>query len=222
MLSRPRAVDPSVATDGRRRLFRLLQYALAAVAAGIVLIVVVWPELGSNQIQIAGGSNAPLPPSAAEPAAGVASAPGRDTALNAVFDGVDRYGRPFQVTSPRAETSDAESSRLDLAEPVGEMTLSDGRRVHLTADKGLYDPGTRIVDLWGNVVFIDENGYRVETSEARVFLDDASITGPKPVVGSASFGDIDGTGFRLTDAGQRVFVNGPARMRITQTAPTIR
>lgn len=213
---------PVAAPHRRRRLIRLVQAGLITLALVLVAVVVLWPEFASNRgrMQVAGPSE---PPSAAigDAARPNAADPGRDTAYNAVFDGVDRYGRPFRVTSPRAETTDAEQSTLDLAEPVGDMTLSDGRQVHLTADRGLYDPATRIVDLWGNVVFIDENGYRVETSEARVFLDDASITGPKPVVGSASFGDIDGTGFRLTDAGERVFVNGPARMRITQTAPRI-
>jgi hypothetical protein len=224
MQSQPPVVGLAPSPDGRRRIVRLIRYGLAATALIIVLLVLLWPEIRSNQARMQiSGQPAEVPGAPGSPVGGLApvAGPGRDTAFNAVFDGVDRYGRPFRVTSPRAETAEAKDSTLDLAQPVADMTLSDGRRVRVTADKGLYDPNSRTVDLWGNVVFVDETGYRAETSEARVFLDDASITGPKPVVGSASFGEIDGSAFRLTDAGAKVFVHGPATMRITQTAPRI-
>ena len=196
MATRPSQVTRrSPAAPGRRgHRAKTLRWALAAIAIGLVAFTLLWPELGPEEgrLQLATGrideqivSN-------------------KDTAIDATFKGIDKYGRPFQVTSPHTESSDPERGILSLAMPVADMTLSSGRRVHLTADRGVYDPNAKTVDLWDNVVFIDENGYRVETSEAKVELNEATVSGPNAVTGTASFGEVDGVGFRMTGGGDRV------------------
>lgn len=198
--------------EGFRAHRRLLRWGLLGAAVLVVLVIIVWPELkpGTARIQV---SSAPVRENVPTD---------RDTAVDAKFNGTDRYGRPFIITAPQAENSGASDGGLRLTQPVSDMTLADGRKVHLTADRGIYNPDTRIVDLYGNVVFIDDNGYRVETSAATIKLDEALITGAEPVTGYASFGQVDGVGFRIVDSGASVFVDGPARMRITSAQPQLR
>jgi hypothetical protein len=196
----------------RRRRARALRWILAGFASTLVAFTLLWPELGREEgrLKLAGGGVDETVVS------------DKDTAIDATYKGIDKYGRPFQVVSPHTESADPERGTLDLAMPVADMTMSDGRRVHLTADRGVYDPNTKTIDLWDNVVFIDENGYRVETSEAKVELNEATVSGPKPVTGTAAFGEVDGIGFRLVDGGDRVFVYGPATMHITSATPLVR
>lgn len=198
---------------GFRTYRRAVRWALFGVAVLSILAIVIWPELkpSTTRIQIANvtTSDTSIPSD-------------RDTAVDAKFNGSDRYGRPFTITAPHAENTGNNDGGLNLTSPVSDMTLADGRKVHLTADRGIYNPNTRIVDLYGNVVFIDDNGYRVESPTATIHLDEALITGSDPVTGYASFGQVDGVGFRVVDSGEHVFVNGPARMRITSAQPKVR
>lgn len=201
------------AYGGFRTYRRVLRWALFGVAVLTILLIVIWPELqpSTARIQISNVANTDT-----------AIPSDRDTAVDAKFNGTDRYGRPFTITAPQAESAGDNQDGLNLTSPVSDLTLADGRKVHLTADRGLYNPNTKIVDLDGHVVFIDDNGYRVETSTATIHLDQALITGADPVTGYASFGKVDGVGFRVVDSGESVFVNGPARMRITSAQPKVR
>ena len=203
---------PAASSRRRRRYAKPLRWVLAAAAIALVAFTVLWPELGPEEgrLKIATGRVDETIVSS------------KDTAIDSTFRGVDKYGRPFQVVSPHTETADPERGTLDLAMPVADMTLTDGRRLHVTADRGIYDPHVKTVDLWDNVVFIDETGYRVETSEATVELNEATVSGPKAVTGTASFGEVDGIGFRVVDGGERVFVYGPATMHITSATPVVK
>jgi LPS export ABC transporter protein LptC len=195
----------------RGNLHRPLRYVLLALALVAVVAIVLWPELGAGpgRVQV---TTAPVDQQITTD---------KDTALDARFTGIDRYGRPFVVTSPRAESADPEKGILNLVEPKSAMTLEDGRQVRLTADRGIYNPTSKVVDLFGNVVFIDDKGYRVETSEASIMLNEATVTSPQASLGTAPFGRVDGTGFVMTGGGDHVLVHGPARMLITSTQGTL-
>ena len=191
---------------------RFVRWGLLALAAMVVLIVIVWPELkpSTTRIQV---SNAVT-------TATVNS--NRDAAVDAHFTGTDRYGRPFTVSAPQVDsTGDGYDGGMIQTKPVSDKTMSDGRKVHLTADRGVYNSATKVVDLYGNVVFIDDNGYRVESSTATIKLDEGLVTGAEPVVGYAPFGRVDGVGFRIINSGENVFVSGPARMHITSAQPKL-
>src|SRR5512144_2176427 len=120
----------SSANGRRRRIAKAIRWGLAGSAAGVVAFALLWPELGPEEgrLKLGGGH------------VDETIVSNKDTAIDSTFRGIDKYGRPFQVTSPHTESADPERGTLDLAMPVGDMTMSDGRRVHLTADRGLYDP----------------------------------------------------------------------------------
>lgn len=209
--SRPGGVSGADGDGRARQVRRALRWALFGIAGMAILVIIVWPEMkpSTTRLQISNAVITEKVPS------------DRDTAVDAKFDGTDRYGRPFTITAPEAESVGADQDGLNLTRPVSDMTLADGRKVHLTADRGIYNPSTKIVDLFGNVVFIDDSGYRVETSAATIKLDEALVTGSEPVRGNASFGTVNGVGFRIVNSGEWVYVDGPARMRITSTQPNL-
>lgn len=186
--------------------------ALAAAAFGLIATVVVWPELG-------GGIGRVHMTSA--PADG-ALASGGDTALVARFTGKDQYGRPFVVIADRIERDIDGSDRLRLFKPRAEMSLADGRKVDLSADTGLYRPAASTIDLSGQVILIDDTGYRVETSQASINLSEATASGTQPVVGRAAFGIVHGTGFVVSGGGSAIFVTGPADLDLTSSEIRLR
>ncbi|QNT69351.1 LPS export ABC transporter periplasmic protein LptC [Defluviicoccus vanus] len=211
--TRSRSTD--AAAERRLRSYRrVARWGLVGVVVLVVLFIALWPELkpSTTRVQVS---------NAITTANNVVS--NRDAAMDAHFTGTDRFGRPFTITAPQVDSagSGAGQDGMILTKPISDMTMTDGRKVHLTADRGVYNPDAKVVDLYGNVVFVDENGYRVETSTATIKLDEGLVTGAEPVVGYASFGKVDGVGFRIVNSGENVFVNGPARMRITSAQPRL-
>lgn len=82
---------------------------------------------------------------------------------NPRFYGRDSRDRPFLLGAKEAVRDVADKGQITLIEPI--FSLGDGR---VTARKGLYRDGAANLVLTGDVLFIDENGGRMETQEALI------------------------------------------------------
>lgn len=82
---------------------------------------------------------------------------------NPRFYGRDSRDRPFLLGAKEAVRDVADKGQITLIEPV--FSLGAGR---VTAKKGLYRDGATNLILSGDVLFIDENGGRMETQEALI------------------------------------------------------
>jgi lipopolysaccharide export system protein LptC len=82
---------------------------------------------------------------------------------NPRFYGRDSRDRPFLLGAKEAVRDISDKGQITLIEPV--FSLGNGR---VTANKGLYRDGAANLILTGDVVFIDENGGRMETQEALI------------------------------------------------------
>jgi lipopolysaccharide export system protein LptC len=82
---------------------------------------------------------------------------------NPRFYGRDSRDRPFLLGAKEAVRDISDKGQITLIEPI--FSLGAGR---VTAKKGLYRDGATNLILTGDVLFIDENGGRMETQEALI------------------------------------------------------
>lgn len=189
--------------ERRRRLFRTLRISLPTGAATIILLALFWPQLiGHNdRIDIAvprSGEDEQRP----------------EAVVNATYSGVDRAGRPFTIRAQSVRNPPGEEHVLQLTQPDAQISLKDGSLLTIAAATGLYRRDSDSLDLQGDVTFRRVPDLTVRTEEATIHLGDSTASGERPVGATSSQGTLSGTGFRIADGGDTVFVAGPARMQV--------
>ena len=106
------------------------------------------------------------------------------------YQGVDDMSRPFTITARVAQQVGSEQI-LDLEAPRGDMVLTDGGWVHVSADTGRYDRPRHHLDLAGDVTIHHDNGMTLRTEEAAVEVEAGNASGDTPVAAQGPFGTLD-------------------------------
>ena len=157
----------------------LLKRVLPAIGVSLMLLVAVWPRL------------APLLERMrfAFPAIDLREA--RELRmLNPRYLGSDRENRPFVVTAAVGQQVPDNNDLMSLEQPRADMKAHDGASVVVTAATGIYQSQGQILDLFGNVTLVHENGTKVTTDTARFNVADNSGQGDDPVEGHGPTGDL--------------------------------
>src|SRR5262249_1407749 len=84
----------------------------------------------------------------------------------------------------------------------------------VTSDTGVYQSQAQLLDLFGNVTVIHENGTRLITKTARVDVGHNAAEGNDPVEGHGPSGDIKSQGFRIYDKGDDVLFTGKSDLML--------
>ena len=190
------------------RFVGIAKYALLLIAAGLVTLVVVWPQFGDRDEGFRLGLSTIT-----------AEATDDQEMLNAVFIGTDRWDRPFTVTAEAAMQSQKNEDLIELELPKADITLQDESWIAVTANAGIFHKKTRILDLKGGVVMFHDMGYEFRTPRASIDMGNRSARGDSPVQGHGPFGRISAAGFRLFENGERIIFTGKARLVLYPNAP---
>jgi len=208
------ALDPPSASRhprphdwGRRRLTALAKLAAPGVGILVILLLLGLPFFGSGPVDSAG-------------------APERDQEdvdLSAGmvaprFQGLDGQGRPFVVRARTADFASDDQRYVRLDRPEGDLALSDGSEVALTATRGFYDRGDQQMQLLGDVLLFHDDGFEVVTQSALLDLPGGRAEGNDPVEGEGPVGHIVSEGFRIEENGARVIFTGRSRLLLYDDA----
>jgi lipopolysaccharide export system protein LptC len=180
-----------------------MKLLLPALAAGLVLLVVAWPQLMPD-VTRSGLDFAKF---------------ARDQAktlnmLNARYSGVDENNQPFNVAADLATQAPDNEDVVELQHPKANIRTTDGDLVALSARIGHYHREHETLDLTGKVHLVHDRGFDIVTEEARVDLKDGSATGDKAVSGQGPSGELQAEGFRLRERGQVIVFTGKSRLLI--------
>lgn len=217
LLDAPRSSPPSASDrdaarlERRRRIFRTLRIALPACAAAIILLALFWPQLVGHNDRV----DITVPEAAQHQKQ-------PEAVVNATYSGVDRAGRPFTIRSESVRNPPGEENVLQLTRPDAQISLNDGTMLTIAAATGLYRRDGDLLDLHGGVTLRRLPDLAVKTEEATIHLRNSTASGDQPVEATSSQGTLSGTGFRVADSGDTVFVTGPARMQIAGGSGSIR
>lgn len=184
------------------RFVRLLRVILPTLAAILIGLVVLWPQISPRHDRFR---------------IGFADLEVSDDGLSMIrprYVGTDEQSRPFSISASSVRNLVPDGETMLLDEPEAEITLQDGSWVTVTADTGVYDVDENALTLSGAVRLYHDEGYSLETTKAYVDLAQSVITGDEAVSGHGPSGFLEGTGFRVGDNGLTIDVRGPARMII--------
>ena len=133
----------------------------------------------------------------------------REDWIRVPADDADVRARMEAVTARVAQQVGGEQI-LDLEAPRGDMVLTDGGWVHVSADTGRYDRPRHHLDLAGDVTIHHDNGMTLRTAEAAVAVEAVTASGDAPVAAQGPFGTLESEGFRLKERGAVVVFTGRA------------
>lgn len=194
---------PRVRGEGYSRFVRSMKFLLPTVAALLVTLVVAWPQLDWDGRET-DPSEWKVKPEDAE----------NLSMTEPRYVGSDDKDRPFVVTASGARQTAPEAERVALENPKGDITLSDGAWVAVTAREGTFDRESYKLDLSGGVELFHDEGYVLSSESAHVDLKAGTAYGEQAVTGHGPGGEISGEGFRVLDSGATVMLTGKSSMLI--------
>ena len=178
-----------------------LKLVLPAIAASLVMLVLLWPQLNPNNGRFR------LSPMKV----GVEDV--QDQRLvNPRYTGVDTNNQPFAVTATTATQAAANDETLNLESPKADITLSNGTWLALIAEAGAYNQKAQSLDLSGAVSLFHDEGYEIGTTRAHIDLAAGTAEGDEAVSGHGPGGLIEAEGFRLFDKGERIIFTGKSKL----------
>jgi len=177
-----------------------MKILLPFLALGLIALIVVWPQLKSEDTFRIGFSSVRLTGSAQ---------PGVD---NARYMGTDENRQPYSITADLARISAKVDGLISLEMPKADLTLEDGTWLVLTADNGQFMEGEQQLDLEGNVNLFHDTGYEISTGELVVDLKKNVAESKMAVAGHGPFGELTSAGLKLVDKGRVIYFTGPANL----------
>lgn len=198
---------PSADNPYSRRVARLKRI-LPAVGLGLLLMVAAWPRLAPlfDRLRFAW------------PAIDLREA--RELRmLNPRYVGTDRMNHPFTLTAAVGRQVPDRQDLMALEQPRADLQTRGGANIVLTGDSGVYQGQTQLLDLFGNVTLVHQNGTRFVTRSAHLDIVANSATGHEAVEGHGPSGDVWGEGFEIIDKGDTIVFTGQSRLLGNGTKP---
>ena len=197
MPSRVRRVPRAEQIVRRQRLVQAMKLIMPLLAAGVLALMVFWPDIEGGSSRLSFRRGPALVPEALQ-------------LVSPRFQGVDELNRPYTVTARLArQPGQEEIMLLDL--PRADIRLTDGGWVYVESDRGRYDRTARHLDLEGNVQIYYDNGTLFRTEAAAVQVDAGTAHGERPTKAQGSFGIIESEGFEMLERGAVMIFTGRAR-----------
>jgi lipopolysaccharide export system protein LptC len=184
-------------------LVTLLKLVLPSVAVCLVAMILLWPQLNPIDQRFR------LKPVAV----GIEDLENLRM-INPRYVGSDAQDQPYTITADQALQGSGDSNVTDLVKPKGDITLTDGTWLSLTADAGTYRKKDQLLDLEGHVNLFHDGGYEMLTERAHIDLAKNNAEGNDPVTGQGPDTELSGEGFRVYNRGQQVLVTGQSRLLI--------
>jgi len=198
------------AAPGNRhsRRVALLKRVLPATGVALLLLIAMWPRLAPlwDRMRLA------------FPAIDLREAR-QLRMLNPHYSGVDRLGRPFVVTAAVGRQVPDRQDLMSMEGPRAEMQIHRDVNIVVTAATGIYQSPVQLLDLFGQVTLVHQNGTRFVTDTARVDVANGTAEGSDPVVGRGPSGDVNAAGFQILGQGDTIIFTGKSDMLLRAAAP---
>jgi len=185
------------------QIVRFLKFILPIAALVLVVIVIVWPYIQKDSIQLTIGF-----------ATGSVEGSEDPTMVNPRYTGVDSDQQPFSVTADLARNLVLDTTRVELEMPKADIILGDGTWLAVTAETGVYGRDEALLDLSGAVNMFHDQGYEMVTDAVRIDLNARTAESVTAVIGQGPIGELRSEGFRLNNKNRVIHFTGKASLRL--------
>ncbi len=202
------ARPPSALENPHSRRVALLKRVLPVIGLALLLLIAVWPRLAPlwERMRLA------------FPAIDLREAR-QLRMINPHYAGLDRLGRPFVVTAAVGRQVPDRQDLMSLEGPRADLKTHAGGTIVVTAATGIYQSQAQLLDLFGEVALVDQNGTRFVTDTARVDVANNAAEGSDPVEGHGPSGDLKAQGFQIRDKGDTIIFTGKSDLIVKQARP---
>ncbi len=187
------------------RFVQMMKILLPTVAALLIVLILVWPYLRSEDLRFRLSFAALTANETEDP-----------SMVNPRYLGIDGENQAFSITADLARRLDEGSPAVELEMPKADITLDDGTWLVVTANSGVYKQIKKSLDLTGAVNLFHDSGYEFKTSKVRINLETGVAEGDAAVRGQGPFGELRGEGFRFIDKGKTIVFTGKSKLVIYQ------
>lgn len=203
-----RTVHQRARADSRySRFVGLMRFLLPTIALFMVGLVVLWP-------QIVGGIGAIMPMLASEKFAGAEAM----LMQKPRYVGETENREPYEVVASTAVVDPEAPDEILLDGLDARLARAGDADVQLLASTGIFDRSKSRLHLSGEVELLTEDGYRFETSEARIRLDRGRVDGDRPISGAGPAGTLRADRFKIRKGGDMMRFEGNVRVVVTDGA----
>lgn len=185
------------------RVVRFLKFILPIVALLLVGVVVAWPYIHKESIQLTIGFTT-----------GTVDGSEQPTMVNPRYTGTDSEQQPFSVTADLARNLVLDTTQVELEMPKADITLSDGTWLVVTSETGVYGRNEEVLDLAGSVNMFHDQGYELVTDAVRIDLSARTAESITPVTGQGPIGELTSEGFRMNNVERVIYFTGKATLRL--------
>ncbi len=182
---------------GHSRFVQRTKWTLPAVAAALLVLVAVWPQLEGVFEHVRFGL----------PRIDLSEAR-RLRMVQPRYSGVDRQNRPYVLTAEAATQAPRDNDLISLDGPRADLTTNSGNWVQLSGDAGTYQTELQLLDLYGNVELYQDRGNEFHTDSAHIDMLNGTAESHDAVDGHGPFGHITAEGFTLHDRGDVIVFTG--------------
>ena len=129
------------------------------------------------------------------------------------YKGTTKTGKIYEITATTAIEENNGSGIIQMVEPTGFITQSNGGRINITALNGAFLQSDNVVDLKGMVVLKQTKQNVTMTTEALLAnLDAGEMQSDLPVEVTSPDAHITGQNIRVTDHGNVMMFGGNSKM----------
>lgn len=133
---------------------------------------------------------------------------------NAMYRGVDKANRAFEVKAGSAVQPSAKVPVVELSDLAASVQLNSGP-ARFTAPEGIYDFKQDHVRVSGNVLFSAADGYSMATRNVTIDLKDQVLVGDGGVSGAIPSGEFSADRIVADLDARTVALEGNAHLRMT-------
>ena len=183
--------EPRADNERHTQLVRRLKITLPLLALVAVALVATWPYITTTQT-IANKIDK-----------------SQTTMVNARYLARDKNDNPFSLSAKSAALVPDAPNLVDLIQPEGEMTQSNGSWLTMNSLRGRYNQDDGRLLMLDNVHLLRDDGFEFVTDEAEIDTKTGNAWGNHPVTGQGPNGEIHADGFVATDRGKTIsFIHG--------------
>lgn len=187
------------------RLVISLKVLFPSLAALMVGLVIVWPQMKAQQDEAV---------SLLATETEQMNVPDDQVMVNPRFFTVDEKNEPFNLTAESAFELPGEKRRVRLEAVKADILKHNDRWIALDAATGVYSQADDTMELLKQVNLYTQTGEEMETTQALINMKNRDITGKKDVLLRSSRGWAKAQGFSVTRNGTVFRLKGKTRVVI--------